>query len=179
MYVADHYEGFDARPFYELSDDEIERYLAANVEAARAVPRCDVALANHLIMGPAVLARALGDDTPYAVKIHGSALEYVVKPHPRFLSWAREGVAPARGILVGSRHTGESLWATIPETQERTRLGPPGVDVEEFSPREPAEARAGVRALAERLADLPATGSGPSRAIRRKVPARWGRPMGG
>ena len=32
-----------------------------------------------------MLARALGGEVPYAVKIHGSALEYTVKPHPRFL----------------------------------------------------------------------------------------------
>ena len=50
-------------------------------------------------------------EVPYAVKIHGSALEYTVKPHPRFLPWAREGLAGARGVLVGSRHTAESLWA--------------------------------------------------------------------
>ena len=48
-------------------------------------------------MGPAVLARAL-DGVPYAVKVHGSALEYTVKPHPeRFLPYAREGLAPAQG----------------------------------------------------------------------------------
>jgi glycosyltransferase involved in cell wall biosynthesis len=34
---------------------------------------------------------------------------------------------------------------------ERTRLGPPGVDIELFSPREPAQAAAGLRALAARM----------------------------
>jgi glycosyltransferase involved in cell wall biosynthesis len=108
-----------------------------------------VALANHLVMGPAILARALGD-VPYAVKIHGSALEYVVKPHPRFLPHAREGLAGARGILVGSRHTGESLWATIPESRDRTRLGPPGVDVEAFRPLDRSAAWDGLEALRAR-----------------------------
>ena len=160
VYVPDHYEGFDARPFYDLSDAEVEAYVDANVAAVRAVPRCDVALANHLIMGPAILARALGDETPYVVKIHGSALEYVVKPHPRFIPWAREGLARARGILVGSRHTGESLWKALDDDgiRERTRLGPPGVDVEAFSPREPAAAQQGLDALAARLADEPVVG---------------------
>ena len=64
-------------------------------------------------MGPAILARALGGVVPYAVKIHGSALEYTVKPHPRFRPFAAEGLAGARGILVGSRHTAESLWAEM------------------------------------------------------------------
>ena len=113
--------------------------------------RPDVALANHLVMGPAILARALGDDVPYAVKVHGSALEYTVKPYPRFRPFAVEGLAGARGILVGSRHTAESLWAEMadPTVQERTRLGPPGVDVARFAPREPeaARARGSARAL--------------------------------
>jgi glycosyltransferase involved in cell wall biosynthesis len=140
VYVADSYEGFDAKPFPELGDAELDAYIEANVAAVRAVverARPDVALANHLIMGPAILARALGDEIPYAVKIHGSALEYTVKPHPeRFLPYAREGLERARGILVGSRHTGESLWAALGDAsvRERTRLGPPGVDVEEFRP---------------------------------------------
>ena len=83
--------------------------MEANVAAVRDVvarARPDVALANHLVMGPAILARAL-DDVPYAVKIHGSALEYTVKPYPRFRPYAVEGLARARGVLVGSRHTAE------------------------------------------------------------------------
>ena len=153
VYVADRYEGVEARPFPELSDAEIDAYLAANVDAVREVcerARPDVALANHLVMGPVVLARALaGAGTPYAVKIHGSALEYTVKPHPRFLPYAREGLAGASGILTGSRHTAESLWAALddPELPDRTRLGPPGVDVEAFAPRDPRAARDGLARL--------------------------------
>src|SRR5919198_3163486 len=95
LYVADRYEGVEARPFYELSDFEVDRYVDRNVAAVRDVVarvRPDVALANHLVMGPAILARAL-DGVPYAVKIHGSALEYVVKPHPRFRPYAADGLA--------------------------------------------------------------------------------------
>jgi len=199
VYVADRYEGIEARPFQDCSEVEIEAYVAANVRAvrdvvARAAP--DVALANHLVMGPLVLARALGGAgippggviagscaehtspaaslpdgrrhpplggagiprrrgaIPYAVKVHGSALEYTVKPHPRFLPAAREGIASARAVLVGSRHVAESLWAALddPGLPARTRLGPPGVDVARFAPREPAPARAGVAELAARLA---------------------------
>jgi glycosyltransferase involved in cell wall biosynthesis len=121
--------------------------VAAVAEVCARV-RPDVALANHLVMGPAVLARALdGTGVPYAVKIHGSALEYTVKPYPRFLPYAREGLAGASGIMAGSRHTAESLWAAMddPGLPDRTRLGPPGVDVAEFRPEEPAEARRRLR----------------------------------
>jgi glycosyltransferase involved in cell wall biosynthesis len=156
LYVADRYEGIEARPFQDLSPVEVDRYVDANVAATREVAervRPDVALANHLVMGPAILARAL-DGVPYAVKIHGSALEYTVKPHPRFKPYAQEGLARAGGILVGSYHTGASLWTEMadPSVEERTRLGPPGVDVQRFTPREADDALAGLERLRAHLA---------------------------
>ena len=157
VYVPDSYEGIEARPFPELSQAEIDRYLDANVEAVREVADLvapDLALANHLVMGPAVLARALDRSVPYAAVIHGSALEYTVKPNPeRFVPYAREGIVAGSGVLVGSRHTAESLWDALgdPGLPARTRLGPPGVDTELFAPRPPAEALAALRALAGAL----------------------------
>jgi glycosyltransferase involved in cell wall biosynthesis len=157
VYVEDRYEGFRAVAFPSLTDAELERYLNANVAAVREVAEraggIDAALANHLVMGPAILARS---GLPFAAKVHGSALSYTVRPHPeRFLPYAREGMAAARAVLVGSRYTAESLWETVgdPTLPGRTRLGPPGVDVDLFSPlpagREPAAA---LRALADRVA---------------------------
>src|SRR3954451_10575334 len=155
VYVADRYEGFRAVPFPELDDEALERYLDANVAAVREVAERaepDVALANHLVMGPAIVARAVGGQVPYAVKVHGSALEYTVKPSPqRFMPFAREGLDQASAVLVGSRHTAQSLWEAMgdPELPARTRLGPPGVDVQEFRPM--PDARARVAALAGEL----------------------------
>ena len=133
VYVADHYEGFTAKTFPECDDAEIEAYIAANVTAVRAVAEraggIDAALANHLVMGPVILARS---GLPFAAKVHGSALSYTVIPHrERFLPYAREGMEAARAVLVGSRHTGASLWQALDleGLEGRTRLGPPGVDV--------------------------------------------------
>ncbi|MCW3050829.1 MAG: glycosyl transferase group 1 [Solirubrobacterales bacterium] len=168
VYVADRYEGLEARPYPDCTDAEIEAYIAANVTAVRDVvarARPDVALANHLIMGPLILARALGGEVPYAVKIHGSALEYAVKPHPkRFVPFAAEGLSQARTVLVGSRHTAESLWTVMADDDlpARTRLGPPGVAVEEFRPRPRRRAAAEVRELAARLQAAEADARGPS-----------------
>ena len=150
VYVEDPYEGIEARAFARCSEEEIERYIDANVAAVRELVervQPDVALANHLVMGPAILARALAHHVPYAVKVHGSALEYTVKPDPeRFLPYAREGLEPAEAVLVGSLHTARSLWDALedPAIEARTRLGPPGVDVELFKPL-PRRARAGHR----------------------------------
>lgn len=139
VYVKDPYEGFEVKAFPELTEAELDRYIDANVDAVRAVAESvggfDAALANHLVMGPAILARA--DVGPFVAKIHGSALEYTVKPNPRFLPYAYEGMEAASGVLVGSGHTAESLWAALPDLQElkaKTRLGPPGVDIHEFRP---------------------------------------------
>jgi glycosyltransferase involved in cell wall biosynthesis len=158
VYVADRYEGFEARSFAQCSEAEVHGYIAANVAAVQevaALAQAQLGLANHLVMGPVILARGLAEGgVPYAVKVHGSALEYTVKPEPeRFLPYAREGIASARGVLVGSRHTAMSLWEALddPSLGKRTRLGPPGVDVALFAPRSPERAREGVRALRERL----------------------------
>ena len=128
-------------------------------------------------MGPAILRRGLRGSVPYAVKIHGSALEYTVRPDPeRFLPYAREGIEGAAGILVGSHHMAERLWALLPETRERTRLGPPGVDVHHFRPAPADELQAHLTALADRLDGAAAAGwggeAGAAGAIRALDPAR-------
>ena len=154
VYVADRYPGWEARTFPELSDSELDRYLAANVAAGREVAErtggIDAALANHLVMGPLIVARA---GLRFAAKIHGSALEYTVKPNPRFRPHAREGMEAAAGVLVGSRHTAESLWRELADLdlEAKTRLGPPGVDTARFAPRERTEATRAVQTLAERV----------------------------
>lgn len=199
VYVADRYPGIEARPLPACSDSEIDAYVAANVRAVREVlarAEPDLALANHLVMGPLILARALDGAVPYAVKIHGSALEYVVAQHPeRFGPAAREGLARARAVLVGSGHIARRLEETLAGTAPagtapastlpiRTTptsaasgppvlLGPPGVDVARFAPCEVTAARAGLRALAARLARAAAPGGSTGAAAPAPVdPAR-------
>ena len=155
VFVADRYEGFEVKTFPELTDAELDRYLDANVAAVRDVVDSfgepDAALANHLIMGPAILARA---GLRFAIKIHGSDISYTVRPHPeRFVPYAREGTDVAAGILAGSSHTARALFETVPDPTlpERTRLGPPGVDMHRFRPHPEDEA---LRDLAKLAGDL-------------------------
>ncbi|HEY6771418.1 MAG TPA: glycosyltransferase, partial [Solirubrobacterales bacterium] len=155
VFVADRYEGFEVKTFPELTEEELDRYLDANVRAVEQVVdeygEPDAALANHLIMGPVILARV---GLRYAIKVHGSDLSYSVRPHPeRFVPYALEGTDGAAGLLAGSSHTAGVLFDTLPDPslRERTRLGPPGVDVHRFRPREPAEALRDVEQLAGRL----------------------------
>ena len=155
VYVRDRYQGFEVKTFPELSDSELERYLERNVAAVTEVVEelgePDAALANHLVMGPAILARA---GLRFAAKIHGSDLSYTVRPHrKRFVPFARQGMETASAALVGSRHTAEDLWETVglEGLEDRTRLGPPGVDVRAFRPRSRTDAEDGVRRLARVL----------------------------
>lgn len=166
VYVEDRYAGFRVKAYPALSDAELAAYIEANVAAVREVDEliggAEAALANHLIMGPLILARA---GLSFAAKVHGSALSYTVKPDPRFLPEAREGLAAAAAVLVGSRHTAESLWETIGDAavERKTCLGPPGVDVEAFAPL-PAGVERGpaLAALAAEIEAEPVTGSGDS-----------------
>jgi glycosyltransferase involved in cell wall biosynthesis len=163
VYVYDTYDGFEVKTFGDLTDEELARYIDANVAAVRdvaAYAEPEAGFANHAVMGPVILARAL-EDVPYAVKIHGSALEYTVKPHyQRFAPYASEGLVPARAVLVGSRHTAESLWAAMPleGLRERTFLGPPGVDVHTFVPRDIDDAAHELRGLVRWLESAERTG---------------------
>src|SRR5262249_19769577 len=62
VYVADRYEGLQARTFAQCTDGEVVAYIEANVAAAQEISarvRPELALANHLVMGPVILARAL------------------------------------------------------------------------------------------------------------------------
>jgi glycosyltransferase involved in cell wall biosynthesis len=182
VFVKDPYEGFEVKTFPELSDEELDRYLEANVGAVRelcgAVGGFDAALAGHLIMGPTILARAeIGD---FAAKVHGSALEYTVKPYPRFLPYAEEGMRAANCALVGSRHTAESLWEALPNVgclREKTRLGPPGVDTETFHPR---VASGGVPGAARRpVFRTDHSARGPARKAKNPARSRAPRPTTG
>ena len=157
VYVADRYEGFEARPLLECSDAEIEAYVQANVAAVRDV--CARAAARRGARQPP--RHGTGDRGPRARRRRALRGEGA-RQRPGVRRQARSGRAScpgharashgARGVLVGSRHTGESLFAAMQDDglPGRTRLGPPGVDVDEFRPRD--DAAAGVEALIGRLA---------------------------
>lgn len=159
VYVEDPYEGFEARAFPRLTDEQIDFYVGVNVAAVRAVDRevggVEAALANHLIMGPVILARS--GVRPYAVKNHGSDLEYTVKPNPRFVPWAAEGLGPAAAVLVGSHHTAASMWEALPGLglEEKTGFGPPGVDTNAFAPLAAGEHEARITSLRDDIESEP------------------------
>ena len=166
VFVYDHDEGFAVKTFPDLSEAELERYLAANVAAVTDVVAAagapEAALANHLVMGPVILARA---GLRFAAKIHGSDLSYTVRPHPeRFVPYAQEGMRAASAALVGSSYTAIDLWDTVglPDLEEKTRLGPPGLDPVAFDIDRREGAAERLHALAGRLATTPPEAPAPA-----------------
>jgi glycosyltransferase involved in cell wall biosynthesis len=139
VFVVDRYEGFeDVRPFTDLSDDELEAYLRANVAALRSTDawhRSEFVLTGHAIPGAAVGRRALGNGR-YVSKIHGSDLEYAVREQERLRDLAAEGLGGARAVLGPTVDVLERCAELVPEMRGTRRLVvAPGVDVEAFSLR--------------------------------------------
>jgi glycosyltransferase involved in cell wall biosynthesis len=155
VYVRDRYAGFEVKEFPELTDAELDRYVERNLAAVRDViaraGEPEAALANHLVMGPVVLARAR---IRFALKVHGSDLSYTVLPHlDRFRPYALEATRAAAGILVGSEHIAERLRLAVdePEVNAKVAPGPPGVDTSAFAPLAAADAAPRLAALADDL----------------------------
>ena len=153
VYVHDRYEGFEVRTFAECSLAEIEDYVGRNALAVEQVADragVELALANHLIMGPAILARALAPrGVPYAVKVHGSALEYSVEPDlERFLPLRPRGPHPGRRpVLVGSRPERRACGRRSATTSSPggRGSGPPGRRPAGWAAASPAAAAAGLQ----------------------------------
>jgi glycosyltransferase involved in cell wall biosynthesis len=159
VFVLDDYEGFDVKRFVDLTDDELQAYLARNVAALGAVRTwrpADAAIAGHVVPGPVVARRALGDGA-FVAKVHGSDLEYAVRVQERYATLAREGLAGARAVVGASRDVLARTEAVAPAVAGRTTVIPPGVDVERWRPRERAEA---LEDAATRLAADPDTRRG-------------------
>src|SRR6266540_484749 len=152
-FVLDEYEGMDARLVQDLTADERDRYVEANAEALRAHLPADLVFANHVVLGGPVAA-ATG--ARYAVKAHGSELEYSMRGNEELSRWGRESLAGAGAVFVGSEHIREVLEDVVGHV-DRVHVVPPGVDVERFLPRPRAESLQLL--IAESRADPPNPGN--------------------
>jgi glycosyltransferase involved in cell wall biosynthesis len=131
VFVLDAYEGLRPRLLGDLTRAERDRYVAANAEALRALLPADAVFANHVLPGGAVAAAA---GIPFAVKAHGSELEYSIRGNDELTAWARASLAAARAVYVGSAHIRRVLDEVVGHV-ERVHEVPPGVDVDEWVPR--------------------------------------------
>jgi glycosyltransferase involved in cell wall biosynthesis len=139
VFVLDRYEGLEAKLLPDLTRSERERYVELNALAVREHLPADLVFANHVLLGgPVAAASGAG----YAVKAHGSELEYSMRGNPELSAWGRDALAAAAAVFVGSAHIRAVLEDVVGHI-DRVHEVPPGVDVAEFQPeaREVALAR--------------------------------------
>jgi glycosyltransferase involved in cell wall biosynthesis len=140
VFVLDRYEGLEARLVQDLSREQLGRYVELNAESLRRHLPADLVFANHVLPGAAV-ATAAG--ARFAVKAHGSELEYSMRGRPELEQWGRDALARASAVFVGSAHIRDVLEQVV-GPQDRVFEVPPGVDVEDFAPRPREQALAAL-----------------------------------
>ena len=149
VFVLDRYEGLEARLLQDCTREERERYVELNAAAVREHLPADLVFANHVLLGAPVGAAG---GAPFAVKAHGSELEYSMRGNEELSTWGRETLAHARAVFVGSAHIRAVLEDVVGHV-DRVYEVPPGVDVEEFRPEPRDEALRNL--LAEARKDPP------------------------
>ena len=139
-FVLDRYEGLEARLLPELTREERDRYVELNAEAVRAELPADLVFANHVLLGGPVGAAS---GARYAVKAHGSELEYSMRGNPELEAWGRASLARAAAVFVGSEHIRRVLEEVVGHVDNVHEV-PPGVDVDQFRPEPHVEALAAL-----------------------------------
>jgi len=153
VFVLDRYEGLDARLLQDLTREERERCVELNAAAIRERLPADVVFANHVLLGGPVGA-ATG--ARFAVKAHGSELEYSMRGNAELAAWGRESLERAAAVFVGSAHIRGVLEEVVGHV-DRVHEVPPGVDVGDFVPEPKADALEGL--LEEARRDRPNPGN--------------------
>jgi glycosyltransferase involved in cell wall biosynthesis len=174
VFVLDEYEGFDVKTFVELTEPELAGYLRRNVDALRAAVDwhgSDLVVAGHAIPGPVVATRAVGPRRVVAA-IHGSDIEYAMRPQARYRELAREGLLGARTVVSPSADALRRCEELVPGIAGLARTVPPGVDAGIWRPRPRREA---LLDAAERLEADPDRAHGRPSTLDREVAAALAR----
>jgi glycosyltransferase involved in cell wall biosynthesis len=157
VFVLDRYEGVEARLLQDFTRAERERYVALNAAALCSQLPADFVFANHVLLGAPV---GVASGLPFAVKAHGSELEYSMRGNPELSEWGSQTLAQAEAVFVGSSHI-RSVVEEVVGHVDRVHEVPPGVDTDEFRPESRDEAL--ERLLEEARADEPNPGNAQER----------------
>ena len=136
VFVLDRYEGYEVKLLQDTTAAERRDWVEANAAAVREHLPADVVFCNHVLLGGPVGAAS---GARYAVKAHGSELEYSMRGDPELQEWGRASLAGAEAVFVGSAHIREVLEDVVGHV-ERVVEVPPGVDVDAWRPQAKAEA---------------------------------------
>lgn len=140
-YVASSSPAFQNSTFQETPLPVIEDYVKSNINALTVIfkqwPQ-DFIQTNHAIMQPYETLRALSDQTPYCVTIHGSALNFSVKADKRLKRYFTEGIKGAASVVAlsdDSAHDVAQYAAGLGvDISRKVTVIPPGVDTSLFKP---------------------------------------------
>ena len=163
VYVEGPFPGFESEcvaAFHTSPTDWIEEYVRDNVAAVRAAFaawRPQAVLANHAMMQPHIVRRALGRAAPYVATVHGSELNFSVKHDPRLGPYTVDGLEAAAAVVTVSAASAEDVvgWARGQgmDIAAKTCTIAPGVDSHTFVP---APDRAAAIEALRREVKLPA-----------------------
>jgi glycosyltransferase involved in cell wall biosynthesis len=153
VFVLDRYEGLEAKLLQECTAVERQRFVDLNAQALRHLLPSDLVFANHVLLGAPV---AVATGARFAVKAHGSELEYSMRGNKELSHWGRRTLAGAEAVFVGSAHIRAVLEEVVGHV-DRVHEVPPGVDVETFRPEPRDQALAHL--LEEARADPPNPGN--------------------
>jgi glycosyltransferase involved in cell wall biosynthesis len=145
VFVLDRYEGYQVKLLQDCTRAELDGWIEANAAALREELPADLVFCNHVLLGGAVGA-ATG--ARYAVKAHGSELEYSMRGRPELEGWGREVLERAASVFVGSAHIRDVLEDVCGHV-DRVHEVPPGVDIEQWRPQPREDALKGLIAEAE------------------------------
>ena len=152
VFVLDRYEGMQAKLLQDTSQEERDRFVEANASVLREFAPADLVFANHVLLGGPVGAAS---GLPFAVKAHGSELEYSMRGNEELARWGRRH-SPTPELLRRLAHIREVLEAVVGH-RDRVYEVPPGVDVETFRPDLRTEALR--KLLEEAVRDQPNPGN--------------------
>ena len=142
VYVWDKYDEYPhVVPMINLPDEAIEEYIARNAAVVqRVVEEHEITAmhANHAVLMSVVAQRVRASTgVPYAIMPHGSALEYAVKPDPRFKALATSAFTDAGHIFVHGeemRTRVEKALPDVPDLAHKFSVLPLGVHTAQFEP---------------------------------------------
>jgi glycosyltransferase involved in cell wall biosynthesis len=131
VFILDRYDGYTVKRVQDSTREELDRWVEANASALREHLPADLVFTNHVLLGGPVGA-ATG--ARYAVKAHGSELEYSMRGNPDLSAWGHDTLQDAAAVIAGSahiRHVLDEVCGSVPRVHEV----PPGVDTDAWVPQ--------------------------------------------
>ena len=157
VFVLDRYPGYEVKLVQDCARAELDAWVEANAAAVRERLPADLVFCNHVLLGGPVGAAS---GARFAVKAHGSELEYSMRGRPELGAWGSEALAAASATFFGSAHIRRVLEEVCGHVHGVHEV-PPGVDVDEWRPRPREEALAEL--LDEARRDPPNPGNADER----------------